>query len=276
MKKEIRQIIKKDGQKIVQITTYDERWYAREVKDKKTGLPEYKFYPSVTWITSYYPKGIGFMKWLASKGWDEAELAKEEGGKKGYKVHLAASALLQGQKVAMTDAFPPEFGAEPEELKPDEYECLMNLVDWVNSMENFEVIASEYTAFNEKDNYAGTIDLICRIDGQLWLVDFKISSHVWPSHEIQLAAYAHLDVELEGLGISEKEWKEKKLAILQLGYNRNQKGWKFTEVSEQYDLFLAIYKIWEKECAGVEPSQKDYPLELEIKKLARKNAKSKR
>jgi len=44
MKKEIREV--KKG--IVQITCYDERWYAKETKDKKTGLPKYEFVPSVT------------------------------------------------------------------------------------------------------------------------------------------------------------------------------------------------------------------------------------
>ena len=58
---------------IVQITTVDERWYLK--KDK--------FVPSSTWIANYYPKGIGFNKWLASKGWDRAEALKQEAGEKG-------------------------------------------------------------------------------------------------------------------------------------------------------------------------------------------------
>ncbi len=45
MKKEIREIKKKNGEKILQITTYDERWYAKEILDPETGLPSYKFYP---------------------------------------------------------------------------------------------------------------------------------------------------------------------------------------------------------------------------------------
>ena len=50
---------------IVQITTSDSRWYLVQKKDE----PE-RYIPSVTWICSYYPTGIGFMKWLAEKGWD--------------------------------------------------------------------------------------------------------------------------------------------------------------------------------------------------------------
>ena len=60
MKKEIIDIDNK--KKIIRITTLNERWYAKSVGEKKTGLPTYKFYPSSTWVAGYYPKGIGFYK----------------------------------------------------------------------------------------------------------------------------------------------------------------------------------------------------------------------
>ena len=63
MKKLIRDVDQKKG--IVQITTYDEPWYAHEVKDPITGIPFIKFVPSVTWVAESYPKGIGFYRWLA-------------------------------------------------------------------------------------------------------------------------------------------------------------------------------------------------------------------
>ncbi|KKK47059.1 hypothetical protein LCGC14_3158980, partial [marine sediment metagenome] len=47
MKKLIREV----SNNMVQITTVDERWYARPVKIPETGLPSYEFVPSVTWIT---------------------------------------------------------------------------------------------------------------------------------------------------------------------------------------------------------------------------------
>lgn len=268
MKKEIRELITLGGEKILQITTYDERWYARTTRDEKTELPKYEFLPSVTWIVSYYPKGIGFMKWLAQKGWNEAELAKEEAGAKGYKVHLGAGTLLKGLEVTMKDKFSPEYGVEPEELKPDEYECLMTLANWIEAFK-VEPIGVEIVAFGNE--YAGTMDLICRIGKQLWIIDFKISSQIWPGYEIQLSAYAHLEVDLKALGISEEEWKNKKLAILQVGYARNKMGWKFTEVQDKFDLFLAVKKIWQEECEGKEPEQRYYPLALKIQRLWEKN-----
>lgn len=278
MKKEIREIKTINGEKIIQITTYDERWYAKPSINPETGLPEYEFYPSVTWITSIgYPKGIGFMKWLAQQGWDEAQALGEEASARGYKIHAGAAILLAGKKLSLNDKLPKEFNdPEPEEIKPDEFEALLSLKNWVESLNNFEVIAVEYIGFNEKEKYAGTIDLICKIDGQLYLIDLKTSKEIWPEHELQLSAYAHLDVNLEELGITPEEWEKKKLAILQIGYNRNQKGWKLTEIEDQYDLFLAAKKIWEKEHGGKKPEQKDYPLEIKIEKLCNKKNNKKK
>ena len=99
MKKLIRDVDEKRG--IVQITTYDERWYAHEVKDPITGIPTVIFVPSVTWVAESYPKGIAFYKWLADKGWDEAEAIKEAAGDKGSKVHHAIEDLLAGREVLL-------------------------------------------------------------------------------------------------------------------------------------------------------------------------------
>ena len=80
--------------KTVQITTLDERWYTKPSTHEDTGLPSFVYVPSVTWITGYYPKGIGYMQWLAKKGWDEAEAIKAEAGDKGTIVHHAIGLLL--------------------------------------------------------------------------------------------------------------------------------------------------------------------------------------
>ena len=102
--------------------------------------------------------------------------------------------------------------------------------------------------FNLQEGYAGTIDLVCEIDGELYIVDLKTSQYVWPEHEIQISAYKHAYD------------KGAKLAILQLGYRRNQKGWKFTEVDDKYNLFQAAKQIWKNEVGNQKPLQKDYPL----------------
>jgi len=69
---------------LYQITVADERWYTKPGKDPISGIPVYTPVPSVTWIAGFWPKGIGFYKWLADKGWDEAQASKRSRGGQGF------------------------------------------------------------------------------------------------------------------------------------------------------------------------------------------------
>lgn len=245
MKIELRQT-KEPG--IVQITTLDERWYHNTVKNI--------FRPSSTWISSYYPKGIAFYKWLANTGWDEAEALKKAGGNRGSKVHRAVEALLNGLPLEMTDYLPnPETG-QPEELTVEEWECVMSFVDWYNEVKP-EIIDLEQVVENKKYNYAGTQDLKCKINGEVWIVDFKTSAHVWPEMELQLSSYKHAD----------KNKDVVKMGILQLNYKLNKRKFKFTEVPDKFHLFIAARQIWLSENEGVKPKQKDYPVTLKLENI---------
>ena len=126
MRKEIRET---DEKGIVRITTTDERWYWRALQttNAETGLPEVKnvYVPSVTWITSFYPKGVGFYKWLANLGWDEAEAVKQAAGDKGSKVHAAIEDLIDGEEVRLDSRYTNPTTEQEEELSVEEYEALM-------------------------------------------------------------------------------------------------------------------------------------------------------
>lgn len=252
MKKEIRQITE-DG-KTVQITIADERWYIKTLSDAKGNITGYKEYPSVTWITEHYPKGIGFYKWLAQHGWDEAESIKEAAGDRGSKVHQGITSLLLGNEIRMDDKIHNSDTGNEDDIKLEEYEALMSFASWYREKKP-KLLANEVTVFNEEFMYAGTADFICEIEGQKWLIDFKTGANVWPSYEIQLSAYAHA---------LPPELKPDRLAILQVGYKRNKNGYKFTEVEDQFDLFLAARRIWQKETSGVQVFKKDYPTSLSL------------
>lgn len=250
MKRDIREII---GNRL-QITTADERWYAREV-NRASGKAEWDFVPSVSWVSGHYPKGREFYKWLAGNGWSESEEIKALAGDKGTKVHQAINRLICGGIVAMEDLFENPRTYQTEPLTPEEYFCVMTFHEWFEKTRP-EVIAAEYTVWNERLRYAGTVDLKCRIDGVVWIVDFKTSKDIWPSMEIQLAAYKHADSSLP---------KNSRLAILQVGYTRNKiQKYKFTPIADQFDLFMAARKIWVRECDGQKPFQRDYPLSLSL------------
>lgn len=257
MTREYRITDKKRG--IVQITTDDERWYMRLAHATKTEKEHLVYLPSSSWIASYYPKGIGYMKWLADKGWNEAEAIKEDRGKHGTKVHKAVELLLAGEEIRLDMEVPNPKTGGMEALSVEEYGAVISFVDWWKTLEKPEVIESEHTIWNEQDGYAGMLDFVLKIDGMYWLIDLKTSQSIWPSHEIQLASYKHAyALESPAIGNSCR------LAIFQAGYRKNKNRYKFTEIDDKYELFISTRKIWQNECVGDTPFQRDYPLAVSL------------
>lgn len=259
MKIETREIDIKRG--IVQLTTLDERWYSVG-KD---------YYPSSSWIASYYPKGKQFEKWLMEKGLTESEEIKMTAGNRGSKVHQAIEMLLTcskchkpcvgkctespkhvGQELKMDDKLMNQDGVM-EEISVEEWEAIMSFVGWYKKF-NPEILQIERTVLNKKYGYAGTLDLKCIIDGVISIVDYKTSSSIYPSHEIQLSSYKHA----EGNEDVEKTY------ILQVGYKKNKDRFKFTEVEDKFDIFLHTRAIWDNENKDVSPKQREYPLSLKL------------
>jgi len=264
MKKDIVQM--KDGK--IQITTIDERWYARQAVNKITGLPEYDYIPSVTWIAGYYPKGIAFYKWLANTGWDEAEAIKSAAGDKGSRVHQATEIIDQGETIDIGAQFIDSKTDMRAELTVEEVDCILSFCKWLDEAKPV-LLASEMTVFG--NGHAGTLDRIYKISNQVYIVDIKTSQSIWEEHILQVSAYSHSDIDYKYMGLTEADWQARKLAILQLGYRKNKAGFKFTEIPDKYDLFKTAKLIWTNENSGLKPKQKDYPLVLlsEFRKKAK-------
>ncbi|MBW2993470.1 PD-(D/E)XK nuclease family protein, partial [Candidatus Woesearchaeota archaeon] len=182
----------------------------------------------------------------------------------GSKVHNAINDLLKGVVIKMDTKYMNPTTEKDEELTLAEYECLMSFVKWHDKYKPI-TLSTELVVFNENIEYAGTLDYICKIDNKIYIIDFKTSQNIWQEHKLQLSAYKHCDINA-AMRNTENVIKNPKLAILQIGYKRNKDGYKFTEIEDNFKLFLTARGIWLNEYAGVEPKQKDYPLQLSLKK----------
>ena len=141
-------------------------------------------------------------------------------------------------------------------MTQQEYEAILSFTQWYKDIKP-RFLNAEFVVWG--DGYAGTIDLLCKIGQETYIVDFKTSQNIWPAHELQLSAYSKAIQD-------NKNWKyeEPKLAILQVGYQRNKQHYKFTEIEDQYELFLAAKQIWAKETKGIAPLERDYPLSVKL------------
>lgn len=261
MLKEIRTV--DEAARIVRITTITERFYAKPSTNKKTGLPEFKYYPSVSWICSYYPKPSQLIKWIGERGNEEAESIKTEAGSRGSRVHQAIEMIEKAGAFPIATPVTDPHSGDGKALSIDELEALMAFIKW-HAETKPVLISTEMTIFNEEHAYAGTLDRIYRIDGQIWIIDFKISGSIWTPYRLQLSAYSHADIDYRSLGITDEEWKGRQLGILQLNVKLNKAGFRFTEIEDEFNMFLNIQKIWGRENSESKPKQRDIPMVLEL------------
>jgi hypothetical protein len=119
-------------------------------------------------------------------------------------------------------------------------------------------------------NYAGTMDLLCEIDGLMCILDVKTGKSVHEDAALQINAYAHADFLIAdpnhpdaiqvtpARGKRWYEWRgsaadEIPMPDIQAGYvlHLRDDGWVLHEVpisDELYEMFLSLFSIenWER------------------------------
>ena len=161
--------------------------------------------------------------WKMKIGKEESDRIGSEAAEKGTRVHRRLEKILDGYKYKTT----------PKELKP----YIKGFNNWLEEYAP-EDMYPEVFVYSTKYGYAGTADLICTINDELWLIDFKTSKAIYDEYGLQIRAYGYAYEEMTGNKV--------RTAVLQLGLD-TKKGWKFREKKEPMDVFLAHKKIFDWE-----------------------------
>ena len=74
-------------------------------------------------------------------------------------------------------------------MNPDIWRMFLRFVDFWEKY-NPTLIETETHLFSDELKVAGTVDCICEIDGELWVIDFKTSNHLQTTYDLQSAVYA--------------------------------------------------------------------------------------
>jgi len=167
-----------------QINFLDRRVYKRS---------EGVYYPSVTTILQYMPKNKFFDNWLKDVG-HNADLILRKAGKEGTQVHEAAEKLVLGEEVTWMD----QYGTA--KYSQIVWEMILKFADFWNTHKP-ELISTEQFVWSDKYKYAGTADLVVKMDGEVWLLDLKTSNALHRAYDLQLAAYAKGMEEVKGIKI---------------------------------------------------------------------------
>lgn len=233
LKKSYNRILKisEDAQ---QITLPDSRYYLRNGE----------YYPSITYVLSYYPKGKHFEDWLKKVGYASDYIVKKS-SEEGTQVHELIEDYLNGKELNFLNEYNHPI------YHPDVWQMLLKFVEWWE-LYTPTLIETEVHLFSDELKVAGTCDLVCEIDGELWIIDFKTSNQLHTSYELQTAVYGKCYKECYGkspdrYGILWLKSSKRKLNKEKM----SGKGWEMFESSrsqeENLDIFLTIKKLFELE-----------------------------
>jgi ATP-dependent exoDNAse (exonuclease V) beta subunit len=217
-----------------QITLPDSRYYRRNGN----------YYPSVTYVLSYYPKGKFFENWLKQVGFS-ADYIVKKAAEEGTQVHELAEEYLNGTELNFLD----ERGRP--QYNPDVWQMFLRFVEFWETHKP-TLIETEVHIFSDKLKVAGTCDLIVEINGELWLLDLKTSNQLQTVYELQTAVYGQCYEECFGKKID-------RYGILWLksskrGSKKDKmqgKGWEVVESSrtfeENIDIFKTVKRLFDLE-----------------------------
>jgi len=107
---------------------------------------------------------------------------------------------------------------------------------------DIEWLGLEVTGFNDTDQYAGTIDFIAYLDGELVLGDYKTSSSIHRTYAAQLAALRHCEYLVSGDGHQHPVPKVDKCVVIQLRPGIRRKH--VMNVEQGIKDFLAMRSLW--------------------------------
>ena len=234
-----------------QITFCDERFY-----ETKEG----NFYPSVTTVLDLYPKGKEFNEWLKRNGQD-ADVIVMSAADSGSKVHEAIDKLQQGVEVLWDDSI----------YTLREWQMINRFIDFYKRFRP-EIISSEFTLVCDKYGIAGTVDMVCRLLGKLWLIDFKTSNYIHSTHHIQAATYTTMFNEIN----KGRYQPIQKTGILHLNAKTRTEGskgkiqgvgWQLIPVAncpKHFASFRHVRAIWDLENPNPKPKNLVYPDRLKL------------
>lgn len=233
-----------------------------DLVDRRFYKFEEEYYPSVTTILQYMPKGKFFETWIREMG-PYSEIVMRKAGDEGTQVHNAIEELVLGKEVEWIN----EYGNAKYSVEV--WEMILKFYEFWTTHKP-ELLSSEKFLYSKEYKYAGTADLLLYLNDQVWLLDIKTSNALHRSYDAQLSAYAHsfkeiYDIDVERTGIlwlkASTRGPSTKKDVMQ------GKGWQVKPVDnieENFQLFKFIYEIYKLDNEEVEPLIKTYPTSLKL------------
>jgi hypothetical protein len=235
------------------ITIPDEHWYKSTKSDK--------WLPSVTTLLEAYPKGDSFNLWLKQVGMNASQILKDA-GEIGSNVHSGIDQYVKSGELSYLSSDGREL------FKWEEWVLICKAMEFFTIYKP-EVIVHEFSFASEEFGFGGTIDIICKIKGETWLIDYKSGNNIYESHYLQLAAYA------KAWEFLNPEYPIQRSGLLHLkAATRKEvegslqgKGWKVEQsedLNDDFEYFQYCQKLWHRANKKATPKIMEYPLSFKV------------
>jgi hypothetical protein len=229
--KRLKMIVETDPD-LRQITLPDARYYQRS-----PGI----YYPSVTTILGFFPKGAFFETWLKDSG-HNADIIMRRAGDEGTQVHNAIEEILRGNEVRWIDS------NGHVNFNTHVWRMILSFYEFWNTYKQSLILSEEFM-FSDEHKYSGTLDLLVELNGQKWIIDINTSTAIHTSHFLQMSAYVKAYEERFGQKVDRTGilWlKSSKRSADKTGKRIQGNGWELKEgdksIDEYFKMFLHTYE----------------------------------
>lgn len=219
------------------------------------------YFPSVTTVLGAYPKGWAYNDWLKSNGYN-ADVLLNRAAERGSNVHNAIEEFLNGRELTWI-----KDGREQYSI--DEWKMITKFVEFYQDyvLKGNGKVATETQLFSKRLRLGGTSDLVCTINGETWLIDFKTSNGIYKTHEIQLAVYKEMwdEVNVPKIDRYGILWLN---AATRTVKQFQGKGWQLKEYTKNHEHNMKLYHhtraLWDEENPNCAPKNLSYPNTFKI------------
>jgi|GEM_PF-2803206 len=216
---------------ITQVTLDDKRWYINH----DTG----ETVPSITWVLESFPKDHFFHNYLMSLPSPEyGKQVLRDAGDKGSRVHWGIEQFLSGVQLRYTDV---PYGYDYS-FTPGEWQMIQHgFMNWYEKLpQDFAIQSIEETAWG--DGYAGTVDLVCLLDGRLTVIDWKTSKAIYDGYKCQVAAYCKAIGAERGMIVQLGSKTKQGYSVWDTDKSAEKSG---RDIDYYYELFGNVKAIWD-------------------------------
>lgn len=196
-----------------------------------------------TLLSMAIPKDEGLINYFKQGDALEMEQYLNETSAQGTRVHQAAELLLMGEAVPANTL-----------LTMKEKRCIAAFIEWFRAWQPEETKSEQVVAYilerpNQIDvKYAGTLDILCKIQGVWCVIDIKTGRQSNLNHGLQIRAYG--EAVQQSMGIKVEKYFVLYVGTMHrtntktknsLGMQKSGMGWNTEESTYTFDDFMRVY-----------------------------------